>query len=75
MVGVEVAVRDDSDQDLTRPADLTVIRWVIDPALGLDLPPDATGATDESGQTGQGGAQSGATGQPSSSSGAPNGRM
>ena len=59
MVALQVSVRDDSEQDLTRPPELTVIRWIIDPALGLDTPPatDATGeGTGESGtgQTGSG---------------------
>ena len=73
MVGIEIAVRDDAEQDLTRPADLTVTRWVIDPALGLDTPPDTTGATDETGAATQG--TSGGAGQTGATSGALNGRM
>jgi general secretion pathway protein I len=63
MVGIQLQLRDESDPDTGRPADLTVIRWIIDPTLGLDMPPDATGmGTDAAGQTGQGttGAQAGA---------------
>ena len=76
MVGIEVAVRDDAEQDLTRPADLTVTRWVIDPALGLDTPPDAAGTTDgTAGGTGTGAQSGGAAGQSGGTSGAPNGRM
>lgn len=59
MVGIQVDVRDETEQDSTRPSDLKVIRWVIDPALGLDTPPDASGATDASGQAGAAGASSG----------------
>lgn len=51
MVAIEVSVRDDSDADTTRPADLTVVRWIVDPALGLDLPPGTEGEADASGQT------------------------
>jgi prepilin-type N-terminal cleavage/methylation domain-containing protein len=66
MVGIQVAVRDETSGDPTRPADLTVVRWIIDPALGLDMPASATDSeTDASGQgtgssgAGPGGAASG----------------
>ena len=72
MIAIEVSVRDDSDQDLTRPADLKVIRWIIDPALGLDTPP----ATDATGQEGEAGAGQTGTGPPMGTpGGALNGRM
>jgi len=69
MVAIEVAVRDETDQNLDRAADLSVIRWVIDPVLGLDTPP----STDDL----SGGSQAGgAAGSPAGpTSGAPNGRM
>ncbi len=56
MVGVQILVKDMTNQDTAAPADLSVIRWVIDPALGLDTPPttDATGQTDQSGGAGTG---------------------
>ncbi len=57
MVGIQIMVKDMTNQDTTTPADLSVIRWVIDPTLGLDAPP----TTDSTGQTGQSG-QSGSTG-------------
>lgn len=67
MIGIQVMVRDDADLESTRPADLSVIRWVIDPSLGLDTPPDTTGTgTDQSGQTS---GQSNGTGQGSASGG------
>lgn len=70
MVGIEVSVRDETDPDSTRPADLTVYRWIIDPALGLDLPP----GTAEADASGQGTGTTGA-GQTGAASGGLNGRM
>lgn len=58
MVGVQILVKDMSNQDTTTPADLSVIRWMIDPALGLDTPP----TTDTTGQSGQSGTSGSATG-------------
>jgi prepilin-type N-terminal cleavage/methylation domain-containing protein len=72
MLSIQIDVRDDSDQDLTRPADLTVIRWIIDPALGLDLPPDALGTGEE---TGQGAAATGAAGSTGGQMGMPGGAL
>ena len=71
MVAIEVSVRDDSDPDTTRPADLTVVRWIVDPALGLDMPPGTEGETDASGQA-TGATGSGTTG---AASGGLNGRL
>ncbi|MCC6508186.1 MAG: type II secretion system protein [Pirellulaceae bacterium] len=61
MIGIQIDVRDMSNQDTTERSDLSVIRWIIDPALGLDTPPttDATGQTDPSGAAGQTGAAAG----------------
>lgn len=74
MVGIEVSVRDESDPDNTRPADLTVIRWVIDPALGLDMPAGASGSETGAEAGGQAGGATGA-GQPGTGSGGLNGRF
>lgn len=69
MVGIQVMVRDDANMESTRPADLSVIRWVIDPSLGLDTPPDTTGTSG----TDQTGGQSSGTGQTGSASGGASG--
>lgn len=73
MVGIQIMVKDMSNEDTTTPADLSVIRWVIDPALGLDAPPttDTTGQDGSSGGTGTSGSGS-ATG---TSTGGLNGKM
>lgn len=61
MVGVQIMVKDMTNQDTTAPADLSVIRWMIDPSLGLDSPP-TTDSTDQSGQSGSTGSSTGGTG-------------
>ena len=72
MVGLQIMVKDMSNQDTTTPADFSVIRWVIDPALGLDSPP----TTDTTGQSGQSGSSGSATGTGSgTSAGGLNGKM
>ena len=65
MVGVQIMVKDMSNQDTTTPADLSVIRWMIDPALGLDTPP----TTDTTGQSGQGGSSGTGSGTGTSTGG------
>lgn len=65
MVGVQIMVKDMTNQDTTAPADLSVIRWMIDPALGLDTPP----TTDSTGQSTQGGTSSGTGSATGSSTG------
>lgn len=71
MIAIQIDVKDMSNQDVNAPIDLTVVRWIIDPALGLDTPP-ATDATGQQSETSQGGA-AGAGG--AATTGALNGRM
>ncbi len=71
MVGISVAVRDDSRVDGSDTPDMTVIRWIIDPVLGLDAPP----TTDATGQAGASGQAAGATGTSGQSTGGLNGKM
>jgi prepilin-type N-terminal cleavage/methylation domain-containing protein len=71
MLGIEVSVRNAAELDATRPADLTVIRWIVDPALGLDTPP-STGS--EGDATGQAAGAAGA-GQTGAAAGGLNGRF
>jgi general secretion pathway protein I len=41
MISVQVAVQEvRAERALNDQADLTVVRWIIDPQLGLDTPPD-----------------------------------
>ncbi len=75
MVGIQIMVKDMTNEDTTTPADLSVIRWVIDPALGLDTPP-TTDTTGQSGQSGQSGTSGSATGAGAgAASGGTNGKM
>jgi prepilin-type N-terminal cleavage/methylation domain-containing protein len=76
MVGVQIMVKDMTEQDTTTPPDLSVIRWIIDPALGLDTPPstDATGQSGTSGTTGSGSGGGTGTGTGTASGGL-NGKM
>lgn len=50
MLGVQVAVRDSSRVTSSEQPDLLVTRWIIDPSLALDVPPE-TEATDATGST------------------------
>lgn len=61
MLGIEVSVRDAAEIDSTRPADLTVKRWIVDPALGLDMPASTGSETDATGQAAGAGAAGGGT--------------
>ncbi len=74
MVGLQIDVRDMSDPDMTRPADLTVIRWIIDPTLGLDTPPGQQ-STDGTSPAGQGTSGQGTSGQGGQTTGGVNGKM
>ena len=71
MVGLQIMVKDMTNQDSTAPADLSVIRWIIDPSLGLDTPP----STDSSGQSGQSGSATGSGTGTGTSSGGLSGKM
>lgn len=68
MVGIQIDMRDETEQDSARPSDFKVIRWIIDPAMGLDTPPDESATSETSGQAG-------ATGQTGASTGGLNGKM
>lgn len=71
MVGLQIMVKDMTNQDTTAPADLSVIRWVIDPSLGLDSPP----TTDTTGQSGQGDTGTGTGSATGTSTGGLSGKM
>ena len=71
MVGLQIMVKDMTNQDSTAPADLSVIRWIIDPSLGLDTPP----STDSSGQSGQSGSATGSGTGTGTSTGGLSGKM
>ena len=56
MLGLRLGITDDP-QKTTMPVELFyVVRWVIDPNLGLDVLPEQTDAAGASGSTTSGGA-------------------
>ncbi len=62
MIGVRLSVSDDPQAVDEKPEVFFLMRWLIDPQLGLDTPPeqtDATGMTGTSGATSSGGMSSG----------------
>lgn len=45
MMGVQVTVTDDPNMELTKRVEYKLVRWIIDPNLGLDKLPATTGTT------------------------------
>jgi type II secretory pathway pseudopilin PulG len=48
MIGVLLQVTDDPNRQSTRPTDYQLVRWMIDPALGLDQLPTSGSPSDTS---------------------------
>jgi hypothetical protein len=63
MIGVLLQVTDDPNRQSTRPTDYQLVRWMIDPALGLDQLPTSGSPSDTSSSS------SGGAGSASSSGG------
>ena len=57
MIGVRLSVTDQPDSSTSNPELFFIVRWMIDPSLGLDTPPTATESTGSStsGSTGSAG--------------------
>ncbi len=53
MMGIQIGVRDASKAIASEVPDFMVTRWIIDPSLGLDTPPDET-ATEDTSTSGSG---------------------
>lgn len=45
MIGVRLSVTDQPDSTTANPELFFIVRWMIDPNLGLDAPPQSTSAT------------------------------
>ncbi len=45
MIGVRLGVTDQPDSSATNPELFFIVRWMIDPSLGLDTPPTASAST------------------------------
>ncbi len=48
MIGVRLSVTDQPDTTNGNPELFYIVRWMIDPSLGLDTPPETTSTTDTS---------------------------
>ena len=60
MVGIRVMVTDDPERTTARPNDYELVRWIIDPNLGLDsLPEETTGSAGGSASSSSGGSATG----------------
>ena len=58
MIGVRLSVTDQPDSTTSNPELFYIVRWMIDPSLGLDVPPQSSSSTGTSGtssSTGSGG--------------------
>lgn len=58
MIGVRLSVTDQPDSTTYNPELFFIVRWMIDPSLGLDTPPETTSATGDP----SGGSSSGSAG-------------
>ena len=58
MIGVRLSVTDQPDSTTYNPELFYIVRWMIDPSLGLDTPPETTSTTGSS----SGGSSSGSAG-------------
>ncbi len=61
MIGVQVTVTNDPERTTTSPIDVRLVRWIIDPNLGLDSPQSQTDPTGTASGA-AGGAVAGASG-------------
>ncbi len=62
MVGVRLSVTDDPTAMSGNPELFYIVRWMIDPTLGLDTQPQSTGATGSTGGSSSGSGSGGAVG-------------
>jgi len=54
MIGVLLEVTDDPNRQSPRPTDYQLVRWMIDPALGLDQLPSSSSSSNSGGSAASG---------------------